>query len=338
MATSETEYTVRRLRADDAQGVVDCVRRVYGDSYIIHTEMYHPEQIVALNESGHLLSIVALDSAHEIVGHYALERPDPTLRAAESGEAMVLPEHQHHHLLEKMRILLEDEARQLGLRGIFGRTVTNHLFSQKAVERFGERPCGVSLGRTPRSFRNMQEALSQRMSIVFYFKYLQQADPVRIHVPRRHQEICREIYAQFEVQFEPSFQDGASEAGEFTVDHHPELQRAIVMVRRVGKDTVEKLRGVHRDLCLARQVEVVYLELPLCDAGTPAVCEALEQDGFFFSGVAPLYAPQSDVLRLQFLNVDLDTSVLKIESPFAQTLLGYVEDERRRIGRIQASR
>jgi hypothetical protein len=76
METTRTEYLVRRLCAGDAQGVAACVRRVYGDSYIIHTELYHPEQIVALNESGQLVSVVALDSANEIVGHYALERPD----------------------------------------------------------------------------------------------------------------------------------------------------------------------------------------------------------------------------------------------------------------------
>src|SRR5271155_211610 len=49
---TNTAYVVRRLCADDARGVVDCVRKVYGDSYLIHTEMYHPEQIVALNDSG----------------------------------------------------------------------------------------------------------------------------------------------------------------------------------------------------------------------------------------------------------------------------------------------
>jgi hypothetical protein len=331
METTGIDYTVRRLRAEDARGVVDCVRRVYGDSYIIHTELYHPEEIVALNEAGRLVSVVALNEGEEIVGHYALERPDPASRIAESGEAMVLPEHQHHHLLEKMRLLLEDEAARLGLHGIFGRTVTNHVFSQKMVERFGERPCGVSLGRTPRTFRNMREALPQRMSIVFYFKYLGTADTVRIHVPPRHQEICRQIYEQFQVRLEPHASQSVPESGEFAVEHHPELKRSNILVRRVGKDTVEHVRAAHRELCRAQEVEVVYLELPLTEPGTPEACQALEEDGFFFSGVAPLYFPQGDVLRLQFLNVDLDTSLLQIESAFAKTLLKYVDQERQRI-------
>ncbi len=330
METLATEYTVRRLRAEDAEGVVDCVRRVYGDSYIIHTELYHPEEIVALNEAGRLVSVVALDTSDEIVGHYALERPDPSFRVAESGEAMVLPQHQHHHLLEKMRLLLEEEAGRLGLTGIFGRTVTNHLFSQKMVERFGERPCGVSLGRTPRTFRNMREALSQRMSVVFYFKYLGTVDAVRIHVPSRHREMCRQIYEQFQVRLDLATSQSVPESGDFVVDNHAELKRANILVRRVGKDTVQQVRTVHRELCRGQQVEVVYLELPLTEPGTPEACQALESEGFFFSGVAPLYFPEGDVLRLQFLNVDLDTSVLQIESPFARSLLAYVDQERQR--------
>ena len=333
METTRTEYLVRRLCADDAQGVTACVRRVYGDSYIIHTELYHPEQIVTLNESGQLVSVVALDSANEIVGHYALERPDQKLRIAESGEAMVIPEHQHQHLLEKMRILLEQEAGRLGLNGIFGRTVTNHLFSQKAVERFGERPCGVSLGRTPRKFRNMPEALSQRMSIVFYFKYLRTVESTQIHLPSRHREICREIYGQFGVRFEAQDSQAVTDTGELAIDHHEELQRAVIMVRRVGNDTIDRIRNARRDLCGARQIEVIYLELPLAQSGTPEVCEAVEEDGFFFSGVAPLYGQEGDVLRLQFLNVELDTSVLQIENPFARDLLKYVEQERARVSR-----
>jgi hypothetical protein len=337
MATADKSmngYTVRRLRPEDAAGVVDCVRQVYGDSYIIHTELYHPEQIVELNRTGHLVSVVALDPEGRIVGHYALERPDPRASAVESGEAMVLAEHRHQHLLESMRTLLEEEAHRLGLRGIFGRTVTNHVYSQKVVERFGEKPCGVSLGRTPRTFQNMREALAQRMSILFYFKHLTPMERRTLHLPRRHQDICGRIYAQFGVQAEWRETEKADGPGEHVVDFRPELQRAIIQVRRVGNDTAQAICRVRRELCDGGQVEVVYVELPLAQPGTAPVCDAAEEDGFFFSGVAPLYLTGGDAVRLQYLAVDLDTSLLQIENPFARELLAYVERERERIKQL----
>src|SRR5262249_2214499 len=89
------EYTLRRLQPADAPGVARLVEAVYGDSYYPR-DLYDPEQIVHLNEAGKLVSVVALDGAGRVVGHYALERPRLT-KVAEASDAIVLPEHRHHH-------------------------------------------------------------------------------------------------------------------------------------------------------------------------------------------------------------------------------------------------
>ena len=333
--STSDQYTVRRLQPEDAEGVADCVRGVYGDSYLIHTELYHPEQIVKLNQVGSLVSVVARDGDSRVVGHYALERPDLQSVVAESGEAMVLSEHQHHHLLERMRVVLEDEARQLNLAGIFGRTVTNHLFSQMAVERFGEFPCGVSLGRTPKTFRNMQQSLPQRMSIVFYFKYLRGPERTLQYVLPHHRDICAKIQAQFGVAVE--FADGGDPSGtdQTEVDFHPELQRAQIRVHRAGAGTAGEIQRLRQQMCKAG-AEVIFLELPLADPATPAVCQTAEQAGFFFCGVGPLLLPEGDALRMQYLGTDLDSSLLQIYNPVARELLGYIENERRRVQAITA--
>src|SRR5262249_52102853 len=91
------EYTPPRLPPAAAPGVAPLVEAVYGDSYYPR-DLYDPEQIVHLNEAGKLVSVVALDGAGRVVGHYALERPRLT-KVAEASDAIVLPEHRHHHLL-----------------------------------------------------------------------------------------------------------------------------------------------------------------------------------------------------------------------------------------------
>jgi hypothetical protein len=330
---SEENYFVRRLRPEDAEGVVQCVRGVYGDSYLIHTELYHPEQIVKLNETGYLISVVALDANGKVVGHYALERPHMQSRVAESGEAMVLPEHQHHHLLERMRVVLEEEGTRLSLSGIFGRTVTNHVFSQKAVERFGERPCGVSLGRTPKTFHNTKQALPQRMSIVFYFKYLRPTERVLLHVPEEHREICTKAYRQFGVTAEFAPTGHVVGSGQLETNYHDELLRGKIFVSKVGRDTSGQIEQVAAQL-LGQGAEVIFLDLPAAQAGTQEVCLAAEEAGFFFCGMAPDFFPDGDAIRMQCLHVEIDISLLQIENPFARELLAYVEGERRRVGGI----
>src|SRR5579864_7469556 len=123
------DYFTRRLTPVDALSIPELTNRVNGPGYI-HAEVYHPKQLLKLNESGRLVSIVAVHSRDGVVGHSALERPELE-PIAETGEAMVLPEHQHHHLLDRMKVALDQEARKLRLAGIFGNAVTHHVFSQR---------------------------------------------------------------------------------------------------------------------------------------------------------------------------------------------------------------
>lgn len=327
---SASGYTIRRLRPEDAAGVTQCVCCVYGDSYL-HPEVYHPDEIIRLNETGELVSVVALDRNGQVVGHYALERPG--LGAiAEEGEALVRPEHRHHHLMEALRELLEAEAHRLELTGLFGQAVTNHIFTQKVWERFGLRACGLSLGATPRSFHNMSQSLPQRMSLLLGFKYLRTPSQLVFHVPDQHRTICERILDQFGTQVE--FRQGrpAEAPGQLSVDYSPEQQQAVIRVQHVGAEMATEISRTRRSLCEDSGVEVIFVELPLSQAGTPELCRAVEQDGFFFSGIGPCFAPDGDALRLQFLNVEVDISLLQLHCPFARELAAYVAEARKQVG------
>ena len=74
-APADDGYRVRRLTPADAPGVRALAQRVYGSTYF-HDEVYDPDKLLRMNESGHLITAVAIDPADHVVGHYALERPD----------------------------------------------------------------------------------------------------------------------------------------------------------------------------------------------------------------------------------------------------------------------
>jgi serine/threonine-protein kinase RsbW len=324
------------LQPADAPGVTACVKEVYGDSYA-HRALYDPEQIVRMNRTGELVSIVAVHGESQVVGHYALERPDLG-RIAEEGEALVLPEHRHEHLMECMRGRLEEEAQRLSLTGVFGRAVTNHCFTQKVQERFSLHPCALSLGVLPKTFHNMPQALPQRLSLLLAFKYLVRPKTTVAGLPSRHQGMCQAIYDQFGVSIEPPPAKSVPAAGEVDLDVTPGLQMTTIRVRTVGVDTPAKVGQARRDLCDRKGIESIILEMPLAQSGTAAACEELEKDGFFFSGIGPDFAVDGDALRLQHLTTELDVSLLQIEKPFARELVSYVASERERTSRVSKGR
>jgi len=323
-----SKYTIRRFCSDDAAYVTRLVEDVYGDTYYPR-DLYTPEQIVQLNEAEKLVSVVALDSARQVIGHYALERPDQGA-VAEASDAIVAMGYRHHHLLEAMRPLLREEAKRLGWTGLVGYPVTNHLFSQKAEEHFGSHPCGVALGLWPRSFHNMPEPLSQRMSFVIYFDYLSPAAHV-VHVAAPHREMISRIYQQYGISHELCEIAPRVETGEIVLEHEPEVQTGTIRVRRAGADTPAAVRQAREQLCDGRGAKAVTLELPLVQPETAEVCRAAEEDGFFFSGLGPAFAADGDALLMQFLAEDLDLSLIQIENPFAKELLTYVGRERERV-------
>jgi serine/threonine-protein kinase RsbW len=322
-------FSIRRFRPEDSPGIVNCVRRVYGDSYI-HRELYEPDQIIRQNQSGETISVVALDSDGLVVGHYALERPELG-RIAEEGEAIVLPEYRHHHLMEGMRELLEAEAHQLGLTGLYGWAVTNHLYSQKVHARFGLLPCAIALGSLPRSFHNMPEPLPQRLSLLLGFKYLRPPAAIVAHVPARHRPICARIYEH--LQLTVDFRDGvpAIEKGSLSVETMPKLGTATIRVERIGPNMADEVRRAYLEASQHANAVATFLELPLNDPGTPALSDSAEAAGFFFNGIGPSFAKRGDVLHLQCLTESLDTSLIQLENPFARQLLGYIDQERRQL-------
>ena len=57
----EQEYSIRRMRPDEAIYVAQCVYRAYGYNYP-NGDLYYPERIAQLNRTGELVSAVAVDS------------------------------------------------------------------------------------------------------------------------------------------------------------------------------------------------------------------------------------------------------------------------------------
>jgi hypothetical protein len=325
---AESPYAVRLMQPDDAPGVVACLRAIYGDSYV-HPELYDPAEIVRQNTTQELVSAVAVDATGKVVGHYALERPGGR-NIAEGGVALVLPEARRHQLMERMRELLEQEALRLNLIGVFGHAVTNHTFTQHVDERFHEEPCAVSLAWSPRTFHNMPEPLPQRMTELLYFKYLRRPAQIAVHLPKHHTDICQQIYAELDVMVVAGDNTPVPSQGQHAVTARPDLARAVVQVQQVGHNSADTLAQLTAQL-LIQNMEALFVELPLSQSGTPALCEAAEQLGYSFSGIGPAFAPCGDVLRLHQITTPLDPALILVESQHARELLAYVVNEQTRV-------
>ncbi len=125
---------------------------------------------------------------------------------------------------------------------------------------------------------------------------------------------------------------GPTGVGEVAVHYDKATGVGTIQVNRIGVNTIAECYQGWQDLTILAGAAVIGLDLPLSQGGTPFICDLAEQNGFFFSGVRPYFAPDGDFLRLQYLNAELDLERLRILSPFARELLDYVLAERERVG------
>jgi hypothetical protein len=321
-----TTYIVRRLTPDDAAALPELTLRVNGPDYV-HAELYHPERIIRLNRRGELVSIVALDEKNELVGHYALERPRLDL-VAESGDAMVLPEHQHQHLLDRMRTVLEEEARREAIIGIYGNTVTHHIFSQKTEEHFGAQPIALLLAASPADAHRDSVNLGQRVTLLSYFKFISPPGETVAHVPRRHRAIVDRIYQRTgrALLVEDSRSIAGAE-GAFESAYDARTHRATIRVTAIGENSLAQILAERRRRLEESGAQIVYLSLPLRDAAAEALCEQAERNGFFFSGIDLRPTAEGDRLRLQFLPSPIDFGLIQIDGQPGRDLLQYIAAE-----------
>jgi serine/threonine-protein kinase RsbW len=323
-----SECLVRPMKPSEAVEVSKAVYRTYGYSYG-YEALYYPERLIELNESGRLLSVVALVDG-QIAGHCALMFWDESERIAEMGMGVVKPEFRSRGCFVSMTKYLMEAAKARGLEGVYGQAVTNHTLSQRTALSFGLRDCALKVGYIPGtvSFKRMSEQLKQRGSLLVHFTYLRPEPAPHVYVPQHHRDMVAALYRDIgadpvfvEPSGAPELNQGHSLLKTATVST---LNASFIEVHEFGKDIAQEMRILVRELCL-KQIAVIYLYLDLDDPATFHLTEVFEQQGFFFSGILPAAAVKGDALILQYLNnVPIDYEQIKVASETGKTLLAYI--------------
>jgi hypothetical protein len=321
----EQEYTIRRFVPEDGPGVAQCFYEAWGYHYV-NKAVYDPARFAELNASGTVVSFVAIAQDGEVAGHYAL-RPYAGGSVAEGGYAVIRHAHRGRELVEKLRSAAEAAAPSLGLHGLYFEPVTDHVFTQRLNEKLGAHVCAVSLGLEPTGFTQPGMELSvthQRQSVLLYAKALRATDVRTIYAPPHHRAMTERIFSGFGLPL--IFGDATTKtSGDGAL--HVVTERAshigTIEISSVGPHTVSAALQALADL-KAQHLGAIYVRLPLNDPAAPALCDAFEKDGCFFSGVEPWLFSGADALRLQYVAKPLDLSQLSIFSPFARELLDYV--------------
>lgn len=326
--SEKVSYEIRPFMPEDALEISRCAYGAYGYTY--EPYIYYPEKIIEMNRSGKLRSyITSGKDSNEIMGHIALKFKNPDDRIAETGVAFVKPEYRKSGILKSMMEFCHLKATELKLYGLYGRAVTSHIYSQKAADSFGYKPCGIMLGLFPSDvdFRAISGRVIQKESGVLLFNNISRKDIRKIYLPSHYKNILSGIFDCLDISAQFNTEETIPAAGksEIIVNTDSVLNISDVEVCCIGSDFMNELRKILHSLCL-KHIDAIFLHISIEDAEAPCIIEQAEQSGFFFCGILPFGLNNRHELIMQYMNnLDIDYDNIKPYSRHAAGILDCIK-------------
>ncbi|MBN1188215.1 MAG: ATP-binding protein [Dehalococcoidales bacterium] len=325
---AEKDITIRLMRPEESFNLARCVYRCYGYTYFTD-QIYFPEKVREMIESGLMVSVVALNPADEIIGHVSVIKETPYSPVGEAGQAIVDPRFRGGGIFRKMEAYLRNYCKSTGMLGQFAEAVTEHTYSQLVGISGDAFETGILLGDVPATmyFKNIQKAeVPKRRPDVFFYARLNEGPLRDVYLPPHHTGILRRIYEHGRLKrnfLTAGEMPELPERSQVDVTVLADASQAILMVKEYGQDLEDLVKFRLRELCV-RRIESIYIDMPLSHPAVQRYCASIEMLGFFFGGILP-EMEEGDILILQYYNnVELELENVQLAFDFSKELFQYV--------------
>lgn len=328
--TAEVELAVRLVAPDEAELLIELIRRCYGESYI-DPSFYDLAFVQGRLRSGRLHSIGAFAEPRKLLGHMGISPRSPRGLSADAGMTLVDPAFRGRGIARRVALGLAQQAMALGLVGVHDYPVTVHAATQRIGAGFGV-DSGLMLANMPGDveFQEMDtKSPGSRTSSLIRWLPFGRAPERSVCVPTRYRVQIEKVYADAHLQRTviSSGTSAGDEASELESSYDERRQILRLAVTRIGGDLGDAI-GADLLRALERGGLLAHVDLPLGDAGAPAAVDALRAQGFFFAGLLPEYR-DGDVLRMQWLADSIQpTAADVLSTPSTRTMETFVLADR----------
>jgi len=299
----DQEWTVDRFRPEDAPGVTQLFRSVYGDNYPVRTYL-EPDLLIKENQEGRVISSVVRIPSGAIVGHFALFNSAPNPRIFESGAAMV---HMLYRGGQGIGTQMASHGIDMGRQRsdidlIYGEPVCNHPFAQKLhiSQRFV--CCAMGVNLMPAEAYTKEESACGRVSTLLALFPLKPL-PSKVYVPGEYREQMAFCYGGLDVarDFEAARETAEGPESTLNIQTFDFASVARVAVPHTGPEFESRMRSEEATL-LNQGIRVIQVWLNTGQPGVGSAVAALKAMGYFFGGALPCWFGTDGMLMQKVLD------------------------------------
>lgn len=325
-------WAIDIFRPEDAAGVAELYRHVYGDNYPVR-DVYEPQKLVTQSMTGEAYRVVARTDSGQVLGHIAFYRSSPPNRNLyEIGQMMVRQDYRVSEMAGRLFEFSTTEAvKRYNLEQVWGEAVCNHLVTQQFAADCGFFPAALEVGlMPPETFASAfvrPTATNGRVSALALFRPFR-GKPQTLYLPSRYEEALSFIYSPF--AFGHTYRISGQELPEKLVTSGESIIFAAAGVARIalssaGRDFVGYLTRAEQQASVGGAVAIqVYFPLTWPWAGKLA--ELLHEQGYFLGGALPRWF-DDDGLLMQKLLIEPDFEGIQLFRKQAKQLLSYIRQD-----------
>ncbi len=316
---------------EDAAGIVNLFRAVYGEGYPIR--MFYDEKVlIEANATGKCFSLVARTPKGDVVGVEHLFRSAPYEHAYEAGSGLVLKEYRNQGITRNLLDFLFNQwgPKQAVIEEMYGEPVCNHTHMQKLVAKFDFTETALEVALMPAEAYDTERSASGRVAALLAFRTYA-AKPHAVFLPPVYEDQLRMIYSLLNNSREISQADQELPASvvskaHLSIFHFARVAR--IAMHETGSDFLDYLTNLE-SRAVTDNATVLQVWLKLSDPWVGAAVEILRGKNYFLGGLLPRWFDQDGVLMQKVL-CEPDFEGIRLHSDGAKAIFRMVHEDWKR--------
>lgn len=330
----QDDYIMRLIEKDDAIEVSRCIYSTYGYSYPREI-VYYPDQFYESHKAGKVQCVVVETPDGVIAGTAIIIRDTGLPGACEIVGLAVKKEYQQLGLAKLLlHFNIEQEIKNnQNLISLFGETVTNHPYSQKAFEREGFDPTGIFFGLIPSDtcFSDFEKEddtkVTPRISAVYYVKQVAPWQKKALFVAAKDSKIVEQVFSQagHPVHLITTENVPSTPKSSVSTTFVEKLEVGLIQISMTGEDLLELIQSETFRL-KSMGAKVIVIHLNMLDESAAWAREELAPLGYEFTGILPGDSTFHPMMLQYFSGVVFDSEDISLASPVGKEILEHVKN------------